>query len=107
MKATNAGWLARAALLGGLVLGVGGCHHVIIDGGLEPTDTRYDEEWNLAFAAAIFPAKVPPPTGCAGYFAEVETRHSFLNVIVTGLTWGIISPMESRIQCGEPTGGDR
>ncbi len=102
MRSTNPGWRWQLVLLASLFAGAAGCHQVIIDGGLEPSETRYDEEWNLAFAAAIFPAKVEPPEGCNGYFAEVQTRHSFLNVVVTALTWGIISPMESRIRCGNP-----
>jgi len=77
-----------------------GCHHVVIDGGLEPTGERYDEEWNLAFAAAIYPAQVDASGQCGGYFSDVETRHSFLNVVVTAFTFGIISPMEVRMGCG-------
>ena len=84
-----------------------GCHHVIIDGGLEPDGTRHDEEWNLAFAAAIFPAKVDASGYCDGHFADVETRQSFLNVVVTAFTWGIISPMETRIGCGVPGSGSQ
>ena len=105
MRGSNPRWPIRLAFVAALSASAAGCHHVIIDGGLEPTETRYDEEWNLAFAAAIFPAKVAPPTGCEGYFSEVETRHSFLNLVVTWFTFGIISPMESRIQCGAPAGG--
>jgi len=76
------------------------CHHVVIDGGLEPTGERYDEEWNLAFAAAIYPAQVDASGQCGGYFSDVETRHSFLNTVVTAVTFGIISPMEVRMGCG-------
>lgn len=94
---------ARAVLLAVAVGGSAACHHVIIDGGLEPTQQRHDEEWNLAFAMAIFPAKVDARTYCDGYFSQVETRHSFLNLVVTGFTLGVISPMESRIQCGAPS----
>lgn len=96
---------SRVVLLAALLLVGSGCHHVIIDGGLEPTEARYDEEWNLAFAVAIFPAQPQPPAGCEGYFSRVETRQSFLNLVVSAITSGIISPMESRVRCGEPGSG--
>lgn len=104
IERTGPGRFLREPLLAAVCLAAAGCHQVIIDGGLAPTETRYEEEWNLAFAAAIFPAKPVPPTGCNGYFSEVETRHSFLNLVVTTFTMGIISPMESNVVCGAAAG---
>ncbi len=78
---------------------------MIIDGGLEPSDTRYDQEWNLAFAAAIYPAQVDASERCGGYFSKVETRQSFLNLIVAAWTVGWISPMQVRIDCGTAANG--
>jgi hypothetical protein len=83
-------------------LSTGACHHVIIDGGLEPTERRFDEEWNLAFAAAIYPADVDARGMCGGNYATVETRQSFLNFIVAAWTVGWITPMEARMECGDP-----
>ena len=85
----------RFSVLGGLAVATAACHHVIIDGGLEPTETRYDEEWNLAFAAAIYPAQVDANDRCGGHFSRVETRQSFLNFIVAAWTVGWISPMQA------------
>ena len=98
-------WMSPAGLpvLILLTLSAAGCHHVIIDGGLEPTETRFDEEWNLAFAAAIYPADVDATGMCGGNFSRVETRQSFLNLIVATWTLGWISPLEARVQCGDPT----
>lgn len=95
----------RLPVLGVLGITVAACHHVIIDGGLEPTETTYDEEWNLAFAAAIYPAEVEASDRCGGYFSRVETRQSFLNFIVAAWTVGWISPLEARLDCGAPLGG--
>lgn len=90
-------------VLGALALSA--CHHVIIDGGLEPSDTRYDEEWNLAFASAIYPAQVDAADRCGGYFSRIETRQSFLNLVVATWTVGWISPLQVRLDCGVPASG--
>ncbi len=96
----------RLPVLGALALAVGACHHVIIDGGLEPSEIRYDEEWNLAFAGAIYPANVDASDRCGGYYSRVETRQSFLNLVVAAWTVGWINPMQARLDCGAPTGGN-
>ena len=95
------GWSA----LGLTVVATAGCHHVIIDGGLEPTETQFEEEWNLAFAGAIYPADIDARGMCGGNFSRIETRQSFLNLIVAGWTLGWIHPMEAQIVCGDPTTG--
>ena len=94
--------ILRLPTLGALAVAAGACHHVIIDGGLEPSETGYDQEWNLAFAAAIYPAQVDASDRCGGYFSRVETRQSFLNLIVATWTVGWIRPMQVRLDCGAP-----
>jgi hypothetical protein len=76
-----------------------GCHQIVIDSGLEPATTQYHEEWNIAYAYAIFPAQVDASQYCGGRWARVETKQSFLNWVVGAITFGIISPMESRVVC--------
>lgn len=92
-----------------LLIASAGCHQVRIDTGLQPGETVYEQEWNMAFAFAIFPAQVDASEYCGGRWARVETKQSFLNWVVSALTWNIISPMESRVVCaqrGSPGAGD-
>lgn len=76
-----------------------GCHRIIIDSGLEPAAQTYHEEWNLAFALAIYPAQVDASSWCGARFTRVETKQSFLNGVVNWITSGIISPMDVRVVC--------
>jgi hypothetical protein len=83
-----------------------GCHHVKIDSGLEPSPQVYNEEWNMAYAYAIFPAQVDAAEYCGGRWARVETRQSFLNWVVGAITWGIITPMETKVVCAATGDGE-
>jgi hypothetical protein len=86
------------AALGVAVL-LSGCHRVIIDSGLEPSPQVHHEEWNQAFAHAIYPAQVDASAFCGGRWARVEVKQSFLNLVVESITFGIISPMDVRVVC--------
>jgi hypothetical protein len=103
------GWhtTSRASALGlltALLIGSTGCHQVIIDSGREPSPIVHHDEWNIAFAAAIFPAQVDASEYCGGEWASVETKQSFLNLVVEWFTFGIITPMETRIVCAASAG---
>lgn len=91
-------------LLSALLVASTGCHQVIIDSGREPSPTVHHDEWNIAFAAAIFPAQVDASEYCGGEWARVETKQSFLNMVVGWLTFGIITPMETKIVCAASEG---
>lgn len=91
-------------LLSAVLIVSTGCHQVIIDSGREPSPRVHHDEWNIAFAAAIFPAQVDASEYCGGNWARVETKQSFLNMVVGWLTFGIITPMETKIVCAASQG---
>lgn len=91
--------LSSFAALVALAIGGTGCHRIIIDSGLEPAAETYREEWNMAYAYAIYPANIDASQWCGGRFAVVETKHSFLNGVVSNITLGIITPMDVRVVC--------
>ncbi len=93
-------WRRPASLaLISLLIAAAGCHHVIIETGLEPSQAVHHDQWNLAFAFAIFPAKVDASKYCGGRWARVETKQSFLNWVVSAITSGIIAPMDTKVVC--------
>ena len=95
----TAGRIATGLALGSLLTAAAACHQVKITTGLDPGATVHHEEWNMAFAYAIFPAQVDASQYCGGSWARVETRQSFLNWVVEFVTFGIISPMETKVVC--------
>lgn len=91
--------MATGLAFGSLLSAAAACHQVKITTGLDPGATVHHEEWNMAYAYAIFPAQVDASQYCGGSWARVETRQSFLNWVVGALTFGIISPMETKVVC--------
>jgi len=81
------------------------CHRVIIDSGLEPAPRVHHEEWNIAYAEAIYPAQVDASEYCR-HWARVETKQSFLNWVVGAATFGIITPMDVKVVCADGVSAD-
>jgi hypothetical protein len=81
------------------------CHRVIIDSGLEPAPRVHHEEWNIAYAEAIYPAQIDATDYCKRW-ARVETKQSFLNWVVGAATFGIITPMDVKVVCAESVSPD-
>lgn len=77
-----------------------GCYHAIIDTG-RPTSTEViDRPWSNSFIYGL----VPPPVletmaKCPNGVSRVETQHSFLNEVVSAVTFGIYTPISIRVTC--------
>jgi hypothetical protein len=83
-----------------LVVALAGCYHAIIDTGRAPSGQTIDQPWAMSFVGGL----IPPPvvetmSQCPDGVARVETQHSILNVIVGGITGGIITPMHITVHC--------
>ncbi len=82
------------------VLVLGACYHATITTGLTPSNQVIKENWAPGWIAGL----IPPPvletaSRCPNGVAQVETQQSFLNLLVTGLTASIFSPMTIQVQC--------
>lgn len=76
------------------------CYHAVVDTGRAASPQVIDRPWAMSFVAGL----VPPPvvetaSQCPGGVAKVETEHSFLNMLVTFVTFNIVSPMHLRVTC--------
>ena len=87
-------------LLLGAVLLFSGCYHAQITTDKAPSSTVIEQKWAMSFVFGL----VPPPIvetaqQCPNGLSRVETRISFLNGLVAGLSGSIITPMEIRVTC--------
>jgi hypothetical protein len=83
-----------------LVLLLPACYHATVNTGLRPGSVTIEQPWAQGWVYGL----VPPPTvetmeQCPAGVAQVETQHSFLNMLVGGLTFGIFTPMEITVTC--------
>ena len=83
-----------------LVLGLTGCYHAVIDTGKPASDVVIEDPWAMSFVAGLIPPdSVNVASRCPNGVARVETRHSFMNQLVAGLTSWIITPMTITVTC--------
>lgn len=76
------------------------CWHITVVTGATPSSTVVDKQWQNSWVIGL----VPPPelnvkSDCPNGVAQVETEHSFLNGLVTALTWDIYSPIHAKVTC--------
>lgn len=91
--------LATLAMVA-VVLPTAACYHQVVDTGKAPSPTVIDKPWQMSFIYGL----VPPPElnvaqQCPGGVAKVETQHSFLNGLVAGITFGILTPVQVTVTC--------
>jgi hypothetical protein len=84
----------------GAVMVLGGCYHAVIETGLAPSPTVIDQPWAMGFVAGLVPpSPVQAMQRCPKGVSKVETEHSFLNALVGGITFSIVTPMHIKVTC--------
>jgi hypothetical protein len=84
-----------------------GCYHATIETGLPSGQEKISQPWAMSFIYGL----IPPPTvqvasRCPNGVAQVETQQSFLNGLVSVLTFGIVTPMQIDVTCAGASGDD-
>jgi len=89
-----------------MILFLSGCYHAQVTTGLEPSAQVYEE----TFASAWINGLVPPSLvraqdECTNGVARVETRLSFVNMLVGFITFSIYTPMHIKVTCAASQSG--
>lgn len=83
-----------------LLLALPACYHATINTGLSAGPGVVRQDWASGWLWGLIP---PPPVStlaqCPTGVSKVETVHSFLNLLVAGLTGGIYEPMTIKATC--------
>lgn len=93
----------RTVLVATLALLLGGCYHATVNTGVTPGTQTIERPWAKSFVYGLVPpdaVDAMSECGQAGV-ARVETRISFLNGLVSVLTFSIFTPMEITVTCGQ------
>jgi hypothetical protein len=89
------------ALAGAAAVAVlAGCYHYTVISGAPAAAQKIDIPWQKAWVVGL----VPPDTiksqqTCPQGIAQFETKHSFLNGLVRGITYSIFTPMHPTVTC--------
>ena len=84
-----------------LVVMMSGCFHVTVVTGLPESTTRIDEAFQMSFVAGL----VPPPEiqaeeeGCTQGVAKVHVWHSFVNILIGGISTSLVTPISVSVTC--------
>jgi hypothetical protein len=77
-----------------------GCYHATVETGLTPGPQTIDVNWASGWIYGLVPpSTVEAMDRCTNGVARVETQLSFLNQLVSGLTFGIFTPMQINVTC--------
>ncbi len=91
-----------------IVIAVGsGCYNARIETGLTPSQEVIKEGWAPSWIyGAVSPPTVDAASSCPNGVAQVHTYRSFLNMLVSGLTLGIFTPLAINVTCAQAGGDD-
>jgi hypothetical protein len=83
-----------------VALALSGCYRVTVITGAPPAPVTIDKQWQNSFIYGL----VPPPEieakpKCPQGFAQVMTERSFLNGLVSAITYSIYTPMHAKVTC--------
>lgn len=92
--------LVRIALLLIAATSLSACFRYTVITGAPPADKTIDLPWQKSFVFGL----VPPDTvkslqACPKGVSSVVIEHSFLNMLVAGLTWNLFTPMHPTVTC--------
>lgn len=83
-----------------IALLISGCYHAQITTGEEPSAEVYEETFASGWLFGLVPPDVVRAQDeCTNGVARVETRLSFVNMLVGNITFGIYTPMHIRVTC--------
>ena len=78
------------------------CYHATIETGLAPSSTVVEKAWASSFINGLVPpSTVETQSKCTSGVSKVETKLSFLNLLVAGITFSIYTPMSIKVTCAE------
>lgn len=88
-----------------VLLFLSGCYNAKVSTGLEPSNRVVEESFASSWIYGLVPPKtVKTAEECTNGVAMVETKLSFINMLVGTLTGGIYTPMYIKVTCATGMG---
>lgn len=88
-----------------ILFAVTSCYHAKITTGEAPSAKKIDEPWAHGFIFGLVPPKeINSANECPNGVAMVETKISFLNGLVSLVTFNLYTPMHITVTCATGSG---
>jgi len=92
--------LSRLGMLAATAAVFAGCYHYTVISGAPAANTKIELPWQKSWVAGLVPPDtIKSQTTCPQGIASFETKHSFLNGLVSGLTYSIFTPIHPTVTC--------
>lgn len=79
---------------------LGACFRVTVVTGAPATETKIDLPWQKSWVLGLVPPDtILSKTRCPNGVAQVMVEQSFLNGLVSSLTWNIFTPIHPVVTC--------
>jgi hypothetical protein len=96
--------IRRLAIAPVLALGLSACFHQVVQTGTSPSTTVVDKPFVSTWIFGLVPApEIDVRQECPTGVAIIETEQSFINGLVSIVTFGIYTPQHVRITCASRT----
>lgn len=89
-----------------VAVGLSGCYHARVSTGLTPSNETIEQSFASSWIYGLVPPAEIDASRCANGVARVETQLSFVNQLVTFITFGIYSPMSITVTCATSGSSD-
>lgn len=90
----------RSALVVALAAFSGACFHYTVISGAPASAQKIEIPWQKAWVLGLVPPDtIQSKTQCPQGIAQFETKHSFLNGLVRGITYSIFTPIHPVVTC--------
>jgi len=94
--------MRRTSLILAVLVVTSACYHAVIETGRPAGSTVINRAWAHGFIFGLVPPSVTNVAQqCPSGVSKVETKHSFLNGLVGGLTWSLYTPMQITVTCAQ------
>lgn len=88
------------AVIGLFALAATACYRVTVVTGAPATATKIDIPWQKSWVFGLVPPDtIDATTTCPNGVSQVMVERSFLNGLVTFLTWNIFTPIHPVVTC--------
>jgi len=93
--------ISRTLVLAVASIALAGCYHVTVTTGATPAATTIDKPFQHSFVYGLVPpSEMNTKAECPNGVAKVETESSFINGLVSMLTWSLYTPIHVKVTCG-------
>lgn len=88
-----------------LIFLLSSCYHAKISTDKQPSAQVVEKSWHHGFLfGLVYPSAVDAADECANGIAQVDTKLSFVNMLVGQITFGLYTPMNIQVTCAAGSG---